>query len=306
MYFATIVFFKVCKEGRKGRRGKGKREKEKNYRWTVSKWDWKWCNFFASQAHPIWKPPPPPLPGNISLLLKNSPNPVPCPTWCWLSPFSFPVTNPDPIHHSRTPVLSNLRCTASSLAGIPCEVRRFQKTLYGKKRWRSLWEFSAGAPRGEPQACLLRGPRETHTCTRLSAEPAAESACSCPLLSCHWLGGDRPGMRECLHQPFPLRRASKLALLDPVTYLRMYFKLNYYVCTHLGLLCLSDEWACYYKSSLFLLILLFWLYSVCQHYSHSSFLLISICILYLFHLFTFNNVIRYKDKKFIRTSYIFS
>ena len=94
-------------------------------------------------------------------------------------------------------------------------------------------------------------------------------------------------MRECLHQPFPLRRASRLALLDPVTYLCVYFELNYYVCTHLGLLCLSDEWACYYKSSLFLLILPFWVYSVCHHYSHSSFLLISICILYLFHLFTF-------------------
>ena len=94
-------------------------------------------------------------------------------------------------------------------------------------------------------------------------------------------------MRECLHQPFPLRRASRLALLDPVTYLCMYFELNYYVCTHLGLLCLSDEWACYYKSSLVLLILPFGVYSVCHHYSHSSFLLISICILYLFHLFTF-------------------
>ena len=94
-------------------------------------------------------------------------------------------------------------------------------------------------------------------------------------------------MRECLHQPFPLRRASRLALLDPVTYLCVYFELNYYVCTHLGLLCLSDEWACYYKSSLVLLILPFGVYSVCHHYSHSSFLLISICILYLFHLFTF-------------------
>ena len=94
-------------------------------------------------------------------------------------------------------------------------------------------------------------------------------------------------MRECLHQPFPLRRASRLALLDPVTYLCVYFELNYYVCTHLGLLGLSDEWACYYKSSLVLLILPFGVYSVCHHYSHSSFLLISICILYLFHLFTF-------------------
>ena len=116
---------------------------------------------------------------------------------------------------------------------------------------------------------------ETHMGTGAERRTAVESACSCPLLSCHWLGGDRPGMRKCLHQPFPLRRASKLALLDLVTYLRMYFELNYYACTPPGLSCLSDERACYHKSFLFLPIL-FWIYSVCDHYSRPSFLLISI------------------------------
>lgn len=156
-------FFKVWKEGRKGRRGKGKREKEKNYRWTVSKWDWKWCNFFASQAHPIWKPPPLPLPGNISLLLKNSPNPVPCPTWCWLSPFSFPVTNPDPIHHSRTPVLSNLRCTASRPGWHPMWGQQVpENSLLQEEVKEPVGTLCRGSQRRAPGLPSQRHSRDTH------------------------------------------------------------------------------------------------------------------------------------------------
>ena len=61
----------------------------------------------------------------------------------------FPMTNTNLILHSRTPALSSLREHGPCPGWYPMW-GRFQKQLYGKKRWSTVWELSIRAPVREP------------------------------------------------------------------------------------------------------------------------------------------------------------
>lgn len=224
-----------------------------NHCWIVRKWDsMKTMQFFANQAHPIWEPPPS-LPGNFLLLLKNSPNAFLLSHWMltqpllvsewqasalgWtLLPYSvswdtwssqwptltIPITpRPQPFpnlrsHNPKSCLALHVRLPGARKCFTSSVVRR------GEVPCGNCME---GLLLESPRACLLRG-KEGHKWSQRWAQK--EAADFSFLLPTSVLLTDskkiRPRMRKCLHQSFPLQKAGKPALLDPFL---MYFELSY-------------------------------------------------------------------------------
>lgn len=195
------------------------------------------------QTQPIQESSPP-LPGNFSLLLKNSP--PRCPTWCWLSSRQYlngrnqregrhchlllcPRTPgvPRDWQWCHPPLQDPSPCQLQWAwpqvpTGITRELGRFQKALFMARRARVGYPVGAvgrGSYQRVPGSAISEDKEDTHGLNAEHRMRPWRSACFCPLLplpATQRRSGQEWGNGSIC--PAPLQRAGKPALLDPVIY----------------------------------------------------------------------------------------